>query len=135
VTLTWKEGYSMGVSVLDEQHRQIFACVNELGGLIERGIYDSPEVDALLEAMGADVQKHFCDEEACMAQHRCPMAQKNKQEHGELLRTYLDFRSGFSETKSLTSLAKFHRAAEGWMLEHICFVDIHLRSCLGHDPV
>ena len=131
MVLYWKEGYTTGVPELDEQHRGIFALVNELGGLIDRGIYDSPEVDALLEAMGGDVQRHFTLEEGCMSRHNCPMAQKNKEEHEQLLRIYLDFLSGFSERKTLAGLADFHQAAEGWLLEHICFVDIHLRSCLG----
>ena len=120
---------------LDEQHRQIFAWVNELGGLIDRGIYDSPGVDALLEVMDTELRGHFTLEEGCMSRHHCPMAQKNKQEHDQLLSTYLDFQSTFSAKKSLASLATFHTAVESWLLEHVCFVDIHLRSCVvqpGH---
>jgi hemerythrin len=132
MTLTWKDGYTTGVPELDEQHRQIFDLVNGLGRLIERGACDSPEVDALLEGLGEDVQRHFTMEEGCMSRHHCPMAQKNKQEHAQLLRLYLDFLSAFNAEKSLDALAGFHRAAEGWLLEHICFVDIHLRSCVNH---
>ncbi len=133
MVLHWKDGYTTGVPELDEQHRGIFALVNELGELIERGIYDSAEVDGLLETMGADIQKHFTQEEGCMLRHDCPMAQKNKEEHEQLLGIYLDFLSAFGDRKALAGLAGFHLAAGGWLLEHICFVDIHLRSCLGKD--
>jgi len=106
--------------------------INGLGELIERGIYDSPEAESLLAVLGDEIGQHFTLEEGCMLRHACPMAQKNKEEHEQLERGYLDFISGFSETKSLESLSAFHRSAEGWLLEHICFVDIHLWSCLGH---
>jgi hemerythrin len=131
MALIWKEGYTTGVSGLDEQHRAIFSLLNRLGELIEQGIYDSAEVDALLREVGADVQRHFTMEEGCMMRHRCPVAQKNKQEHDQLLRIYRDFLSGFNKCKTLSALAGFHQSAEGWLLEHICFVDIHLRSCVS----
>lgn len=131
MTLIWKDGYTTGVPELDEQHRQIFAWVNELGGLIDRGLYDKPEVDALLEVMDTEFRGHFTLEEGCMSRHHCPMAQKNKKEHDQLLSTYLDFQSTFSAKKSLASLAAFHTAIESWLLEHVCFVDIHLRSCVN----
>ena len=115
---------------LDEQHRQIFALVNDLAVLIQRGIYDSPQVQSLLVALGSEIKRHFTLEEGCMSRYDCPMAQKNKEEHAQLQRVYLSFISGFSESKSLESLAGFHKSAEGWLLEHICFVDIHLRSCV-----
>lgn len=134
MTLIWKAGYTTGVPELDEQHRGIFVLVNGLGGLIDRSIYDDPEVDALLEVMGVDIQRHFTLEEGCMSRHDCPMAQKNKEEHGQLLGVYLEFLSGFSERKSLAALVGFHKAAEGWLMGHICFVDIHLRSCLEKEP-
>ncbi len=131
MTLTWKDGYTTGVAELDEQHRQIFELVNALGVLIERGIYDSPEVENRLAALGDEIRQHFTLEEGCMARHACPMARKNKDEHEQLERAFLDFLSEFSEAKSLALLEGFHRSAEGWLLEHICFVDIHLRSCVN----
>ncbi len=102
-----------------------------MGERVDQGIYDSPEVQSLLIALGRDIQQHFALEEGCMSQHHCPMAQKNKAEHAQLQRIYLDFLSEFNKTKSLELLAEFHRTAECWLLEHICYVDIHLRSCVG----
>ncbi len=128
--LIWKAHYTTGVPELDEQHQRIFALLNELGEMIDRGRYDCPEVDALLEAFGSDMRSHFHQEEGCMLRYGCPMAQKNKEEHDEILRLYEGFISGFGEEKTLSTLSGFHSAASDWMLEHFCFVDIHMRSCV-----
>jgi len=130
MTLAWKEGYTTGVSELDAQHQQVFELLNALGSLIDRGIYDDRAVDMALASLGEDLHRHFCDEEACLSKHQRPMAEKNKQEHSEMLRIYLDFQSGRRGSKSLAALQGFHTAAEDWLLEHVCFVDVHLRSCI-----
>ena len=131
VTLTWKPNYTTGVGSLDEQHRHLFALFNRLEALIENGVCDGPEIQAVLEQIGADLQEHFACEEGCMARGRCPMADKNKQEHDRLLALYRQFQADFSGRKPLAALQAFHHDAEWWLLEHICFVDIHLRSCPG----
>lgn len=130
MALTWKPLYTTGVEKLDEQHRRIFDLANRLETLIENGACDSPEVDALLAQIGTVIRDHFGLEEVCMSRHRCPMAEKNKQEHGRLLAAFEVFLADFNGKKSLATLESFHRAVEGPLFEHICFVDIHLRSCV-----
>ncbi len=130
VTLTWKPIYSTGDESLDEQHRRLFDRFNRLETLMESGTRDSPAVHAIVDEIGTDLRAHFECEESCMSRHRCPMADKNKQEHDQLLALYQRFEAGFSMQKSPAALADFHRDAQGWLLEHICFVDVHLRRCL-----
>jgi len=134
MTLIWKPWYTTGEPTLDEQHREIFGLINELGALVEAGRYDCAAVDDLLEQVGVHVDAHFALEEGCMAKHACPMAQKNKTEHEQLLEIYNGFVRTFGQKKSLAGLKKFHQSASDWILEHICFVDIHLRPCIRHGP-
>lgn len=129
MTLTWKPNYTTGNESLDGQHRRLFDLFNRLEALIETGTHDGPDVRAVLEEIGADLREHFRYEEVCMSRQLCPMADKNKQEHGRLMGMYRQFRADFPGHKSLEALGVFHREVEWWLLEHICFVDIHLRSC------
>jgi len=130
--LTWKPWYTTRDSVLDEQHRTIFELMNELGALVQAGRYDDAEVDALLRQMDVQVDEHFVLEEGCMAKQACPMAQKNKEEHSQFLDIINTFKTEFRKTKSLATLQAFHETASYWILAHVCFVDIHLRSCGRH---
>lgn len=130
MTLTWKPNYTTGAESLDEQHRRLFDLFNRLEAFIENGICDSPDLQAVLGEIGVDLREHFACEEGCMARQHCPMADKNKQEHDQFRAIYQQFQADWSREKTLAALGAFHRNAEWWLLEHICFIDIHLRSCL-----
>lgn len=129
MTLTWKPNYTTGDGTLDEQHRRLFDLFNRLEALIGNGVYDGPDVRAVMDLIGAELREHFRCEEGCMSRRRCPMADKNKQEHDRFLAMYQRFESGHAGNPSPDALTTFHREAEWWLLEHVCFVDIHLRSC------
>lgn len=130
MTLFWKPWYTTRDAVLDEQHRTIFELMNDLGALVEAGRYDCAELETLLKALDVQVDEHFVLEEGCMAKHGCPMAQKNKEEHNQFLHHFESFKKSYGKKKSLEALKVFHEYASSWMHEHVCFVDIHLRSCI-----
>ncbi len=96
MTLIWKAGYSTGVPEIDEQHRQVFSLLNDLEGMIAKGVYDSPELNARIKHLGTHITRHFNSEEGCMDRVNCPMAMKNKQEHEQFLNRFVKFTSGFS---------------------------------------
>ena len=133
MALIWKKNYTTGVERLDEQHRHIFDLFNRLESDIEADTCRPSVIATALREIGAELVNHFSCEEDCMARFDCPMARKNQQEHEQLLRLYLDFSEAYRKQRSLTRLKAFHHEAEQWLLEHICFVDIHLRSCVGPD--
>ncbi len=131
MALEWKDEYSTGVDKVDEQHRKLFAFLNELEGLIAQGIDRGPKVDSLLASLATDTQTHFSFEERCMEQHHCPTARENKQAHDEFLRQFATFQHEYKEKGSSVSLLKnLHETAESWVVSHICNIDIHLKSCV-----
>lgn len=131
MTLEWKDGYLTGVRKVDEQHMKLFASLNDLEKLINRDTVTRSEISDMIDALIAHVQVHFSFEEGCMMRYDCPMAKKNKDEHDQLLSLCRDFRYGSKKRKPSTPLlAEFHKSAENWVIEHIAFVDIHLRSCI-----
>jgi len=130
VALIWKPHYTTGVKTLDRQHQKIFDLVNRLGELVTAGNPDPDVLDKLFMDMDLHIRTHFTQEERCMARRHCPMAERNKQEHDEFLTFYEQFLSDYRNTRSLKALKTFHRKAEWWLLEHVCFIDIHLRSCV-----
>lgn len=134
MTLIWKPWYTTRDDTLDEQHRAIFELINRLGALVRAKRYTGAEIDRLLKRMGEQIDTHFALEEGCMARHACPMAEKNKGEHDQFRDIYLRFVAGYRKKKSLAGLKKFHRQASDWLEAHICFVDIHLRTCIRHGP-
>ncbi|MDP3676346.1 MAG: hemerythrin family protein [Novosphingobium sp.] len=132
MALEWKDEYSTGVDKVDEQHRKLFAFLNDLEEFITQGIDSGPKVDSLLVSLATDVQTHFSFEEHCMKQYNCPVARENKEAHNEFLRQFGNFQHEYkAKGSSVSLLKKLHETAESWVVNHICNIDIHLKSCVG----
>lgn len=65
--LVWKKEYESGHPVIDEQHRQLFAEVNELLAAM-RDNWPKTEIRALIEKLFADTREHFDAEEAILSE-------------------------------------------------------------------
>ncbi len=131
MTMDWKDGYLTGVKRVDAQHKKLFVSLNDMEQMISQKSVSASEADDMISALATDVQKHFSFEEGCMMRHECPMAKKNKDEHDQLLELIHEYQHICKKRKpTKQSLAAFHKSVETWIMEHVCFVDIHLRSCV-----
>lgn len=136
MTLEWKDDYATGVEKVDEQHGNLFAFLNDLEELIAQEIDSGPEVDNLLTSLATDTQTHFSFEEQCMNQNNCPVAGDNKKAHEQFLHHFGSFqRERRAKGPSVSSLEELHKTTERWVVNHICNVDIHLKSCVGDASV
>jgi len=134
VALEWNDEYCTGVDKVDEQHRKLFALLNDLEEMITQGIDSGPKVDNLLTSLATDIQTHFSFEENCMMRYNCPVARENKEAHNQFLSNFGSFQHEYKAKGSSASLLKnLHTTAESWMVSHICHIDIHLKSCVRKE--
>ena len=80
----WNERYAVGVELLDNQHRRLFALVNELFALIRAGKADREINDFILKVRDY-VDVHFSDEERMMTRTNYPDYEMHRAEHQEML--------------------------------------------------
>jgi len=130
MTLIWKTGYTTGVAKLDKQHQRMFESLNRLETLILQRVASGAEVETVIERLSEDTKRHFCDEERCMKRAKCPMAEKNEQEHAQFDMVHQKFVADYDKKPSLAVLKKYHQFAEEWVHSHVAFVDIHLRHSI-----
>ena len=131
MALEWKDEYCTGLDKVDEQHRQLFALLNDLEQMIMQGIDSGPKVDNFLTSLAIDTQTHFSFEENCMMRYKCPVARKNKEAHDQFLYHFENFQREYQAKGSCASLLKkLHQMTETWVVSHICNIDIHLKSCV-----
>ncbi|MDP0501709.1 MAG: hemerythrin family protein [Verrucomicrobiota bacterium JB022] len=131
MSLVWNDRYTTGHPRVDEQHKSLFAYLNDLEGLLRLRECDTPMVENLIRSLGVYVRIHFACEESCMEIHRCPNAEKNKREHAIFLREFNSFREAWrQEGPSLERLQMLHRASEAWIVQHIFKVDQELGETL-----
>ncbi len=128
--MRWSDQYATGVARLDEQHKMIFKMAEDFRECLDVG--QGGTYDMVLDIMDSYCRHHFGFEERCMEEHRCPVAQENKEAHGKFVEVLSDFRQRYERTGyDPVDARKFVDAVDRWLSEHICRIDVHLRQCVS----
>lgn len=95
IHLVWHSAYECGNTVIDEQHRTLFADANRIlsAMLAERPVNELAE---LIDHLMGDVVRHFKDEEAIIATAGFPGTAEHRAIHNQLL------------DRALTLVGRFH---------------------------
>lgn len=122
----WREAFGVGDSVIDEQHKQLFALLARL----HRDIHTcqaSVVVKAALQELLDYTQHHFAEEEALMETVGYPDFAQHKRLHDQLLqRTHeMSERCTLDEEDMSIELLEFLNA---WLIQHILEQD----RAIGH---
>lgn len=128
--LTWRDEYSIGVEMIDEQHKHLFEIGNRIYDLLENYLladkYD--KIVAVVQELSDYTKYHFKTEEDYMIQIKYPKYFSQKVEHDDFIQKI--------EEIDLTDIDKdqdkhirdiltfvFH-----WVLEHILKKDKLIKS-------
>lgn len=128
--MEWNESYATGFPHLDQQHQTLFKAVSAMAAAIETD-EGAGEYARLLAFLDRYCRDHFADEEGCMARHRCPSAQKNREQHEGLLQMVAQHRRFHAahgyDVQDAHILVNVMRH---WLHSHIGAVDRELRHCV-----
>ena len=119
----WSESYSMGIKLIDDQHKGLLDFVNEL--FVHASGNEEEERAWFKEAIQQAVQyikEHFTTEEKYMRATRFHGYAEHKKTHDEftlaVIRSVKDFQAG----KRLV-LEKFAYFLKDWVLTHVAIMD------------
>jgi len=131
----WNDKYSTGNADIDNQHKQIFAYLDELEERIEKGNATEKWASDFLSALTYYTRSHFCFEEVCMRRGKCAIAAKNKMQHGQLIATLGKVQRRY-EIEGLNDhfLDQLRKFLTSWLVNHIMKVDIHYQDCSKNNP-
>jgi hemerythrin len=129
--MTWNDTMSVGVKVLDDDHKKLIGLLNEL----HDGILGGRRAEALgkvLDELVKYTKVHFSREEEFFSRSGYPAATEHKKEHDELIKKALDLQTRYKGgTTSMLSLETMS-FLKGWLSHHIQSVDksygLHLNS-------
>lgn len=130
--IEWDDSLSVGVDLIDEQHKMLIQRLNDLSSAIEMtqgegGIVQT--LDFLIEY--ADF--HFSAEEKCMAEYDYPGLDHQKRQHEEFkasLKNLVDDYEYEGVTRALTTSVNVF--LHNWLVNHIKGVDHKLGEFLQH---
>jgi len=120
----WSNRYSMGVKIIDDQHKGLLNFVNDLFDHSNGREDDEREYfKKVIAGAVSYVKEHFATEEKLMIGTKFPGYAKHKEIHDEFTKTVVKAVNDFNEGKRLV-LEKFAYFLKDWVLSHIAVEDV-----------
>ncbi len=125
--IRWKEKDSMGISIIDEEHKKLVDILNKAISAKEHN--DSPEeIKEILSEMVEYFDEHFSAEEACMIKFNYPEYQSHRNEHLDFIdKTMASYnklvRGDYQIANELLEYLK------QWLVNHIQVTDRQYIDC------
>jgi hemerythrin len=121
--VTWSDSYSMGVKVIDEQHKGLLDFVNDLfshstGKEDEERQYFKKVIQQAVKY----IKEHFSTEEKLMVATKFPGYAEHKKIHDAFTLTVVNSVKDFEGGKRLV-LEKFAYFLKDWVLSHVAVMD------------
>jgi len=120
---TWENRFSVGVPLIDDQHKMLIQRVNDLAQAIER----HQSVSEIVRVLGFLIEYtnfHFATEEQHMTAHHYPGLNHHKAQHAEFKRTLTHLLEDFEEEGATQALAdSINIFLVNWLVTHFQDVD------------
>jgi hemerythrin-like metal-binding protein len=129
--MTWSEKLSVGVGVLDEDHKRLVGMINELHDARQTR-HGRETLGRILGELVEYSKVHFDREETFFAQTGYPAADSHKRQHEALTRQVLDLQQRYQAGTDVTISAEVMTFLKKWLVTHILASDqgyrIHLNA-------
>ena len=116
--MTWNWKMSVGVAVLDNEHKQLVAMVNELYDGIQGG-KGTEALAHVLDGLITYTAAHFKHEEDFFAKTGYPATATHKREHDALTKQVLDVQAKFKAGSPGTLSLEVMNFLKNWLINHI----------------
>ena len=119
----WDNGLSVGVALIDEQHKELMQKINDVYEAIE--IQQGPmEIVKILGFLEEYTDYHFSAEEKHMQENSYPGLQLQKQEHQKFKDILQQLIQDFKEEGATSALAEdIKTLLTNWLIKHISGID------------
>ena len=128
--LEWDDEYLIGVESLDQEHRDLFARVNELGAQLARQ-EDKARIEETLGEIYARMAAHFALEEKFMRDTDFPNFERHKREHERFLSNIVEVLEDFRKEPGLGYSVTVLAELKHWIINHVLTSDQELGEGVG----
>ncbi len=113
----WKDEYSVGIELFDNQHKKMFGYLNDLNSALA----DDEEKKVLAKILLGLItyaKDHFKDEEVNLKKYNYPEYKEHKKEHEELTKEVLRFAEDFKKGNQDITMDVIYFLIK-WTVDHI----------------
>ncbi|PKN07089.1 MAG: chemotaxis protein [Deltaproteobacteria bacterium HGW-Deltaproteobacteria-8] len=115
--MTWTDDLSVGVRLIDEQHKVLLGLINELHAAMRARKSDAVLV-GVVERLKQYTVKHFGQEEEYFDRYGYPETAQHKEYHRKLVQQVLDFEAGLKSGRAKVTM-EIMRFLKDWLIGHI----------------
>lgn len=121
--LQWTNDLSVGVDLIDHQHKELFRRTNQLLEAMRQG-KGSEEVSNVMGFLGSYIVKHFSDEERLMVVEGYPGYLSHRKLHQDFVNKFEILKKNFETKGSSTSfIIELQSSVIDWLRNHISKID------------
>ena len=122
----WRSNYETGNSIIDNQHKQLFATLNALFEAYRSG-KEKQGMKKALDFMVAYTLQHFEDEEKLQEAYDYPEYSAHKKLHTEFRKVIEEFAIELTINGPLEKLLlEFYTVVHEWLVNHIKVEDLKI---------
>lgn len=121
--MKWKNEYSLGISLLDAQHKQLFRLSDQLDADLEKGVR-AGEVEEMLVHLGEYAARHFAMEEKYMEEVSYPGLDEQRKIHQYFISNFTGMYENFQENGLTQEVVQsLRRDLTNWIRDHVTGID------------
>ncbi len=115
--LRWDDSYNIGVPQIDEQHKRLFAIIDELTTALRQG-KGSQIIASIFGRLADYTHYHFQSEEFIMQRYNYPRYEEHKQIHEGFKRDLALLISRWQDGEMMVNVDTYN-ALRDWILKHV----------------
>jgi hemerythrin len=128
--MTWTEKLSVGVGVLDDDHKKLVGMVNELYDAMQGG-HGKEKLGGILDRLVQYTKFHFAREEKLFAETGYPASGPHKEQHEALTRQVIEVQKKYNAGAVATLSVDVMHFLRDWLVKHIQGSDQSYRAHLN----
>lgn len=119
--MTWEDSFSVHVPIIDEQHKKLFALVNQLHDAMSKGKANDVMLRVLAE-LASYTKTHFAAEEKLLQSKNYPDLKDHQAQHQKFIEKVGQFQKEFAGGK-ITISSEIMNFLRDWLSGHILKTD------------
>jgi hemerythrin-like metal-binding protein len=115
--IKWNDRYSVNIPSIDEEHKELFGIIGELGAALKEGESDAI-LGETLDRLVLYAGKHFDNEEKLFSEHNYPQKDEHQATHNEFIQKLSEYNDIFHKGSNIISVQLIGFLSD-WLVKHI----------------
>ncbi|MDR0908223.1 MAG: bacteriohemerythrin [Spirochaetaceae bacterium] len=125
----WDDGFSVGSSLIDNQHKEILSFINYVADYFRKGKDSEEEFEKIVHMGIQQLENHFCTEEQIMDAAQFAGFTEHKIAHDGIKKELEDKLQEVNSTNRAEKMIEISDMLSAWIVNHIKNYDLKAAEC------